>query len=79
MTTDRETDGQTDRQTGRQTDRQTAALKVHNNASLIIIIIIIIIIILVITFVQCIYNYIPETNHVPRVHTIASALYLRLM
>ena len=32
-----------------------------------VIIIIIIIIILVITLMQNIYNYIPETNHIPRV------------
>jgi len=27
--------------------------------------------------VQCIYNYVPETNHVPTVHTVAAALYLQ--
>ena len=37
--------------------------------------IIIIIIILVITFMQGIYNYIPETNHVFRVHCVAAVLY----
>jgi len=40
------------------------------------IIIIIIIIILVITFMQVIYYYIPETNHVSRVHSVVAVLYL---
>ena len=38
--------------------------------SFFIIIIIIIIIILDISFMQGIYTYIPETNHVPREHCI---------
>jgi len=46
---------------------------------LIIIIIIIIIIIHVITFMQGIYNYIPETNHVYRVYSVAAVLYLQLV
>jgi len=41
---------------------------------LIIIIIIIIIIILCISFMQGIYIYIPETNHVPRDHCVATIL-----
>jgi len=41
---------------------------------LIIIIIIIIIIILDISFMQGIYTYIPETNHVPREHSVATIL-----
>jgi len=40
----------------------------------IIIIIIIIIIILGISFIQGIYTYIPETNHVPREHCVATIL-----
>jgi hypothetical protein len=32
------------------------------------------IIILVITFMQGIYNYIPETNHVSRVYSVAAVL-----
>jgi len=47
--------------------------------SLCIIIIIIIIIIFGITFMQGIYNYIPATNHVSRVHSIASAVYLQFV
>jgi hypothetical protein len=43
----------------------------------VIIIIIIIIIILVITFMHGIYNYVPETNHVFRVYSVAAVLYLR--
>ena len=41
--------------------------------------IIIIIIILVITFLQGIYNYVPETNHVSRVHNVAAVLYLQFV
>jgi hypothetical protein len=40
----------------------------------IIIIIIIIIIIFVITFMQGIYKYIPETNHLSRVRGFAAVL-----
>ena len=43
----------------------------------IIIIIIIIIIILGITFIQGIYNYTPETNHVSTVYSVAAVLYLQ--
>ena len=42
-----------------------------------IIIIIIIIIMPVIIFMQAIYNYIPETNHVSTVYTVAAVLYLQ--
>jgi len=45
----------------------------------IIIIIIIIIIILVITFIQGIYNYISEPNHVSRVYSVAAVLYLQFV
>ena len=41
---------------------------------IIIIIIIIIIIVLGISFIQGIYTYIPETNHVPREHCVATIL-----
>jgi len=34
---------------------------------------------LVITFIQGIYNYIPETNHVSRAHSVASVLYLEFV
>ena len=43
---------------------------------IIIIIIIIIIITFVITSMQAIYNYIPETNHVSIVYSVAAVLYL---
>ena len=46
---------------------------------LVIIIIIIIIIILVITFLEGIYKYLPETNHVSRVYSVAAVLYLQLV
>jgi len=40
-------------------------------------IIIIIIIILVITFMQDIYNYIPETNHASSAYSVAAILHLQ--
>jgi len=43
------------------------------------IIIIITIITLVITFMQGIYNYIPETNHVSRIHTVVAVLYIQFV
>jgi len=46
---------------------------------IIIIVIISIVIIHVITFMQGIYNYIPETNHVSRVHRVAAVLYLEFV
>jgi hypothetical protein len=45
----------------------------------IIIIIIIIIIILVIAFMQGIYNYVRETDHVYRVYSVAAVLYLQFV
>ena len=49
------------------------------NVSLIIIIIIITITIIIITFMQGIYNYIPETNHVSSAHSVAAVLYLQFL
>ena len=46
---------------------------------IIIIIFIIIIIIIVIPFMQAIYTYIPETNYVPREHSVAAILLLLFM
>jgi hypothetical protein len=40
---------------------------------------IIIIIILVVTRMKCIYNYIPETNHVYRLCSVAAVLYLQFV
>ena len=45
----------------------------------VFIIIIIIIIIIFITFIQDIYNYIPETNPVSRVYSVAGVLYLQFV
>jgi hypothetical protein len=45
----------------------------------LIIIIIIIIIIIFSSFLQCIYTYIPETNHVPREYIVAAILSLPFM
>jgi hypothetical protein len=33
----------------------------------------------VVTSMQCIYNYIPETNHVSMVYSVAAVLYLKFM
>ena len=40
---------------------------------------IIIVIIIVITFMQGIYNYEPETNRVSRVYCVAAVLYLQVV
>jgi hypothetical protein len=45
----------------------------------VIITTIIIIIIFVITFTQDIYNYVPETNHIPKLYTAAAILLLQYM
>jgi Na+/H+-dicarboxylate symporter len=42
-------------------------------------IIIIIIPVIIITFMLSIYNYIPETNHVSRVYSVAAVLYLQFV
>jgi len=42
-------------------------------------IVIIIIIIRVITLMHGIYNYVPETNHVSRVYSVATILYLQFV
>jgi hypothetical protein len=52
---------------------------VSSTAIIIIIIIIINIAIFVITFVQGIYNYISETNHISRLCSVAEVLYLQFM
>jgi hypothetical protein len=49
----------------------------HQSAACMVLYIIIII--LVITFMQGIYNYIPETNRVSRVYSVAAILYLQLV
>ena len=40
---------------------------------------IIIIIIIIITFIQDIYNYIPETNHISGIYNFASVLWIYFM
>jgi len=49
-------------------------MAVDNNMATVAVVIIIIIIILGISFMQGIYPYIPETNHVPREHRVAAIL-----
>jgi hypothetical protein len=46
---------------------------------IIIIVVVVIITIPVITLMHGIYNYIPETNHVSRVHSVAAVLYLQFV
>ena len=53
-----------------QVDRPTATLRCS---------VIIIIIIPLITIMQAIYNYIPETNHVSTVYSVAAVLYLQFV
>jgi hypothetical protein len=49
------------------------------SASIYIVIIIIIIIFIIISFMQGIYTYIPETNNVPREYIVAAILLLLIM
>jgi len=49
------------------------------NSYNIIIIIIIIITVIIISFMQGTYTYIPETNYVPREHSVAAILLLLFM
>jgi hypothetical protein len=37
----------------------------------IIIVVVVVVVVVVVTFVQGMYNYIPETNHVSMVHVVA--------
>ena len=54
--------------------QQAPAVDNEIQGIIIINIIIIIIIVLGISFMQGIYTYIPETNHVPREHCVAAIL-----
>jgi len=45
----------------------------------VMMMIIIIVVILVFTFTQGIYNYIPETDHVSRVHSVPAVMYLQFV
>jgi hypothetical protein len=40
---------------------------------------VLLLLLLFITFMQGIYNYIPETNHVSRAYSVATMLYLQFM
>jgi len=52
---------------------------VHLRLHGLIVIIIIIIIIIIISFMQCIYIYIPQTNYIPREYSVAAILLLLFM
>ena len=43
---------------------------------IIIIVVVVVVVVLVITFMQSVYNYVPETKHVSRVYSVAAVLYL---
>jgi hypothetical protein len=59
--------------------KNTSNVILNVKSIIVIIIIIIIIIILVTTSMQGIYIYIPETNHVSRVHRVGAVLYLQFV
>ena len=46
---------------------------------IVVVVVVVIIIMLFITFMQDIYNYIPENNHIPRVYSVAAVLYLQFI
>jgi flagellar basal body-associated protein FliL len=46
---------------------------------IIIIIVVVVVVVVVATFMQGIYNYIPETNHASRVYNFAGILDLQFM
>jgi len=41
---------------------------------IVIVILLLLLLLLFVTFVQCIYNYIPETHSVSRVYSVAGVL-----
>jgi uncharacterized membrane protein len=46
---------------------------------IVVVVVVIIIIIIIIPFMQGIYNYIPETNHVSTAYSVAAVLCLQFM
>ena len=44
-----------------------------------IVVVVVVVVIFVMTFMQGIYSYIPETNNVSRVHSVAAVLYLKFV
>jgi uncharacterized membrane protein len=42
-------------------------------------IVVVVVVIIIIILMQVIYNYIPETNHVSRVYSVAAVLYLQFV
>jgi hypothetical protein len=52
----------------------------HTNCMIIIIIIVVVVVVIpVITFMQGMYNYTPETKHVSMVYCVAAVLYLQFV
>ena len=45
----------------------------------VVVVVVVIITIFVITFIQGIYNHIPETNHVSRVYCVAAVLHFQFV
>jgi hypothetical protein len=49
----------------------------HMLSFIIIIIVVVVILVIHVTFMQGIYNYVPETKHISRVCNITAVLYLQ--
>jgi len=47
-----------------------------HKAQILSLLLLLLLFFVVITFMQSIYNYIPDTNHIPRVYGFAAVLYL---
>ena len=46
---------------------------------MMVVIVVVAVLFFVITFMQSIYNYIPEINHISRVYSVAAVLYLQFV
>jgi ABC-type glycerol-3-phosphate transport system permease component len=51
----------------------------HTTCMIIIVVVVVVVIIPVITFMQGMYNYTPETKHVSRVYCVAAVPYLQFV
>jgi hypothetical protein len=51
----------------------------HTSLHIVIAFIYLLTIVFVITFMRDIYNYIPETNHVSRVYSVAAILFIQFV
>ena len=46
---------------------------------IIIVVVVVVVVVHVITLMLVIYNFIPQTNHVSRIYTVAAVLYLQFV